>query len=80
MQIIAVIEMEREFEDLYTLRNVVQDMAAIITDGANLTSGQIFEVQLLSVHDMRRNRSIASIQELDNSRKRNLGSRLTFPS
>ena len=58
MQVIAVVEAQQEFDDLYTLRNVVQDMAAILTDCANLSSGQVFEVQLVSVHDVRRGRSI----------------------
>ncbi len=40
MQVIAVVEAQQEFTELYTLRNIVQDMAAIITDCADLTIGQ----------------------------------------
>ena len=58
MQVVAVIETEKEYGDLYTLRNVVQDVTSILTDCASQSSGQPFEVQLVSVHDVSNDRSV----------------------
>jgi hypothetical protein len=58
MQILVVLEAEQQFDDLYTLRNVVQDMTATITDCANVLNGEVYQVEVLSVHDVRGGRSL----------------------
>jgi hypothetical protein len=58
MQVVSIVEIKEEFADIYTLRNVVEDMTSIITDCANFLAGKAFEIQLVSVHDVRRNRSM----------------------
>jgi hypothetical protein len=58
MQVVAVVETGQEFGELYTLRNIVQDMAATLTDCANLSNANAFEVQLVSVHDVQLNRTL----------------------
>ena len=51
-QVVAVLDLEEEYPDLYTLRNIVEDFVATIPDCITLYSGFGWEITFLSVHDV----------------------------